>query len=1397
MKKGVYVVVLLLVLFSAYFLMNFFNEGVVGGKVSKEGAQLQSNNVNYIQKSLTNIDYNKIITPSNAEQELRNYMGTLNINDEHFKLDKITQFKNKLFVYFDQYYKNIPVYNSKNVFYVNNEKLSFTKTNYYGKINLDVNPSIRPGNVFNFIREDFETKKLIKRDFESKFDLKENDKIKLSLNEIQKNYYDISGKKREYDFSKIDINKINIKEPKLIIYPMNNKYFLTYQVETNSKDFDLIYFINANTGKVIDIKDNRIYYGISGNVTGKEWEDPFTSQTQLEKPFIHNNFTINDQEIITDETGYYSVSDLSGLTNLESYLSGQWVTVYNSQLEKSKHVSSFNDNSEHNWDWDLDDNSYLDEESNAFYHVNKIHDYAVSIGANEMNFNMVTNVNINNVCNAYYDGESINFFKKGSYGFYNCESTGVISDVIYHEYGHGIIHELNPSLLEQGYWGESGNIHEGLADYFACSLNNNSDQGEGFFIGNSNPLRVCNSDDKYPEDYNPEPHSGAQIISGAMWDIREGIERMYLDPLLTNALRLQPISFSELLESLIIADDDNDNLGDGTPNINLICDSFLDHGIYSDYCAGFTSKSLAIIKEPKINQIISGVMNITGTAYPSKNNQLINYKLEINGQEVGTFTDPVLNNNLYSLDTTYFNDGENILKLIVTDSSDHVSEFAIKVVIVNMEFNYPNRDDVLRAGEVIEINGTILSNKFRKYGIEYGVGKNPEEWHDGGINLVNEGQYQIINGVLGRWNTSFINEANFYTLRITVDGNIVKYKYLTFYLDPKLKKGWPITFDWSLDKFGEHIYPGSMRPYVLDLDNDNENEVIFLYGANLSKIFIYDQNGNLIREIALPISNAFMGYHAHEPSFGDIDGNGDLEIVICMQNSLSVINHDGSLLWKDDTSTDLCRSSITPVITDLNNDGKMETILQTISHLNIYNNIGTKIYNYNLPEGSRSYFSNFFPVPIVVKSDKAKFAEIFLIDPIEPAATIYLFNFDSGFSNPNIKKVSFDGFAIDGSSPIAGDLNDDSKDEIIFNLYDRTSEEDGKGSTVFVVNENLELLEGWPTHNLDGNFFSGLALGNLDEDDEIEITFGSNADQTYILNPNGSIGYRPIFIVLAQTIFDVNGDKKQDMASFYWDMFSGHNRGELLFNLKTVSNGAPSPPTLADVDNDGKFEVLGSTSWVRDDEGNYMYKAKSYIWETEYDSKSLSDWPMFQHDAQHTGNYGNKIEIKNKPKVKLESPINQTFNLKQQIQFNCLVQAKNNEKITKVELWLNEPSKEFYINETKIINKQVDRAIFYKKFNREGNYTWNCKAYDSKGNYEWGYVDGKSAGFKIKNLPKCSDNTNANSCSKVKPKYCSYNEQTQLSGLINNCQICGCNQGFSCQSSGICKKGTSNLPKAT
>ncbi len=158
------------------------------------------------------------------------------------------------------------------------------------------------------------------------------------------------------------------------------------------------------------------------------------------------------------------------------------------------------------------------------------------------------------------------------------------SSVIYHEYSHNVIWDLyGKRFIGNDYDdnSEASAMDEGLADYFASSLLNNPLHGIEGYSG----LYYRNLDnDMLYSDWGSEAHYNGMIISGALWHLRQSIGNRTADRLIFRSLQRtpHPDSFLELYFYLLIEDDNNNNIRDGTPNKENIDSAFKRHGIIKD-----------------------------------------------------------------------------------------------------------------------------------------------------------------------------------------------------------------------------------------------------------------------------------------------------------------------------------------------------------------------------------------------------------------------------------------------------------------------------------------------------------------------------------------------------------------------------------------------------------------------------------------------------------------------------------------------------------------------------------------------------------------------------------------------------------------------------------------------
>ena len=92
-----------------------------------------------------------------------------------------------------------------------------------------------------------------------------------------------------------------------------------------------------------------------------------------------------------------------------------------------------------------------------------------------LNGSITVNVNLNQTCNAYWNGSTVNFFRSGG----GCANTGELPGVSLHEWGHGLdSNDGNGSSADNG-------TGETYGDFSAALFTHNSCIGNGF-LGTSN-----------------------------------------------------------------------------------------------------------------------------------------------------------------------------------------------------------------------------------------------------------------------------------------------------------------------------------------------------------------------------------------------------------------------------------------------------------------------------------------------------------------------------------------------------------------------------------------------------------------------------------------------------------------------------------------------------------------------------------------------------------------------------------------------------------------------------------------------------------------------------------------------------------------------------------------------
>lgn len=428
----------------------------------------------------------------------------------------------------------------------------------------------------------------------SDIELKVNDKAQIFSYGVE--YFETF--KNDLD-PKIDFNNIQSKEAsihsdtklvfnetksgKLYAFPIyeNGKYHLeaAYLAEYNYDNDNYSVYISSINGKTLFRKNMTHNLKTKIKVFTNIKEDNSLSPV-VKVPVAFQGITIGGKSYVTDEFGNLDI-DLDKPQSINVEFEGPWAIFQNEVFPQGEIHTTLQPGEENHIEWD-NLNSDMRERM-VVHHLNKIRDYFKSFDTTKkaMDFQMTLKFeNRGADANAYSSGEVISFVGLNDKSA-NLPETPT---VLYHEYGHSI-----NILLYQELGKPSGMVnraaHEGIADITAALMVDDPRVGYGAFTDPNKIVRNCKNIFKYPKDMNGESHNDGQILSGALWDLRELTDLKTARNLCHFARYGLPddedngICFSEWLIEVLVADDDDGDLTNGTPNSKSIIKAFDNHNI--------------------------------------------------------------------------------------------------------------------------------------------------------------------------------------------------------------------------------------------------------------------------------------------------------------------------------------------------------------------------------------------------------------------------------------------------------------------------------------------------------------------------------------------------------------------------------------------------------------------------------------------------------------------------------------------------------------------------------------------------------------------------------------------------------------------------------------------------
>jgi len=319
-------------------------------------------------------------------------------------------------------------------------------------------------------------------------------------------------------------------------------------------------------------------------------------------------------------------------------------------------------------------------------------------------------------------------------------------------------------------------------------------------------------------------------------------------------------------------------------------------------------------------------------------------------------------------------------------------------------------------------------------------------------------------------------------------------------------------------------------------------------------------HGKLSFSVEWTLPAAGPGDHGgrETPVLYDLDGDGYLEIVACTGNLLKVYDCEGTVLWERNLRGEAdCVYpdwwGFVPAVGDLEGDGDPEIIVCSTLFFSASDPTCNPCLTAECPDATRE-------------------------------ARFHCFS-----SSGTLLWEDSHGLESAYTKPALADLNGDDQLEIIYGMG--FYEEGGSFGGIIALLADGDILWTFETGN---SVDSSPSVADIDRDGELEIVFGGEDGQLYVVGADGELQWsrRPSTpstgsISCSPALADVNGDGLKEIfigndfgTLFAYDCFGTRLwYAEHVYNECIFARGIKSSPSVADLDGNGALEVIAGQGY--------------------------------------------------------------------------------------------------------------------------------------------------------------------------------------------------------------------------